>query len=62
MTVRALQQEMEYRYHDELVAAGMPSFDVAGESNGEDYKIRASVSHWTSVVPLIISSMLTLYM
>ena len=34
ITVDTLQQEMEQGYHQDLVAAGMPSFDVASDSNG----------------------------
>lgn len=33
VSVEALQQEMEQKFHEELVAAGMPSFDIVGKSN-----------------------------
>merc|ERR1712196_447223 len=33
MSVAALQREMEHGYRKELVAAGMPSFDIYSESN-----------------------------
>lgn len=32
MSVPALQQEMEHRYHEDLVQAGMPAYEVSGES------------------------------
>jgi len=34
MSVSSLMQEMQHGYYAELVAAGMPSYDVAGESDG----------------------------
>jgi len=33
MSVSSLMQEMQHGYYAELVAAGMPSYDVAGESD-----------------------------